>query len=181
MLQVVLLAGDRAVVLGVDRDYSRTVTADAVDLLTGLPGWVADAARTRDDGQGEDCLGFVLWWEDGAWWSIAHPVDDGASHVPLLRPCTEAVQREAVEEAVNVAALDHLREDDPREERLVDPEAVRRLVAAGATVDERLLLDALIFEELHLAHAVAVARSAGMIYPARTALEARGMADGTAR
>ena len=82
---------------------------------------------------------------------------------------------------MNVAALDHLREDDPRGKQLVDPEAVRRLVAAGSTVDERLLLDALIFEELHLAHAVVVARAAGMIYPARTALEARGMADGTAR
>ena len=180
-LQVVLLAGDRAVVLGVDRDYSRTVTADAVDLLTGLPDWVADAARTRDDGQGEDWLGFVLWWEGGAWWSIEHPVDDGASQIPLLQPFTEAVQSEAVEEAVNVAALDHLREDDPREEQLVDPEAVRRLVATGSAVDERLLLDALIFEELHLAHAVAVARAAGMIYPARTALDARGMADGTER
>lgn len=164
-LQVVLLAGDRAVVLGVDRDYSRTVTADAVDLLTGLPDWVADAARTRDDGQGEDWLGFVLWWEGGAWWSIEHPVDDGASQIPLLQPFTEAVQRE----------------DDPREEQLVDPEAVRRLVATGSAVDERLLLDALIFEELHLAHAVAVARAAGMIYPARTALDARGMADGTER
>ncbi|MCT1910166.1 hypothetical protein [Brachybacterium paraconglomeratum] len=43
------------------------------------------------------------------------------------------------------------------------PEAVRRLVVAGSAVDERLLLDALIFEELHLAHAVVVARAAGMI------------------
>lgn len=145
-LQVGLLAGDRAVMLGADCDRSRSVAADAVDLLTGLPDWVADAARTRDDGQGEDWLGFVLWWEDGAWWSIEHPVDDGAAHVPLLQSF---------------------------------PEAVRRLVAAGSAVDERLLLDALIFEELHLAHAVVVARAAGMIYPARTALEARGMADGT--
>lgn len=91
------------------------------------------------------------------------------------------MQREAIEEAVSVASLDHQREDDPREHQLVDPESVRRLVAAGSTVDESLLLDALIYEELHLDHAVAVARSAGMIYPARTALEARGMADGTAR
>ncbi|MCW1804071.1 hypothetical protein [Brachybacterium squillarum] len=170
-LQVVLLAGDRAVVLGVDRDYSRTV--GQVDLLEGLPAWVADVTRTRDDGQAESWLGFVLWWEDGAWWSAEHPVDDGAARIPLLGDFGEDAQLDAVGEAVAVAAMDHQREDDPREEQEVEPDAVRRLVAAGAAVHERLLLDALIFEELDLGHAVTVARATGMIYPARSGAEAR--------
>lgn len=174
-LQVVLLAGERAVVLGVDRDYSRTI--GEVDLLEGLPAWVADVARTRDDGQAESWLGFVLWWEDGAWWSAEHPVDDGAARIPLLGGFGEDEQLDAVGEAVAVAAMDHQREDDPREEQEVDPDAVRRLVAAGTAVDERLLLDALIFEELDLGHAVAVARATGMIYPARSGAEARGQVD----
>lgn len=114
-----------------------------------------------------------MLWEDGAWWSAEHPVDDGAARIPLLGGFGEDEQLDAVGEAVAVAAMDHQREDDPREEQEVDPDAVRRLVAAGTAVDERLLLDALIFEELDLGHAVTVARATGMIYPARSGAEAR--------
>ena len=53
-----LLTGDRAVLMGVDRASSRTV--DQVDLGAGLPAWAAPFVPLGEDGRPTDWWGFAL-------------------------------------------------------------------------------------------------------------------------
>src|SRR4051794_38636246 len=61
-----LIEGGRAVLYGYDHEYSETVDADPpIDLLAEAPGWLPWAELIRL--QGEDQLGYVLWFDAGAW------------------------------------------------------------------------------------------------------------------
>ncbi|MFJ3161110.1 hypothetical protein [Streptomyces kanasensis] len=70
--RVTLLDADRAVICGQDPDGSHThVGGEQIDFLAGGPDWLP-WERLRDDAAG-NLLGFVYWWDGGAWHRIAYP------------------------------------------------------------------------------------------------------------
>lgn len=59
---------------GQDPDGSHThVGGEQIDFLAGGPEWLP-WELLRDDAKG-NLLGFVYWWEDGAWHRIAYPAE----------------------------------------------------------------------------------------------------------
>ncbi|QRX90498.1 hypothetical protein [Streptomyces noursei] len=76
------VAGGRAVLYGIDNDYSDTVgCSPPMDLLAGGPAWLPWDHLTPVV-HGEEAIGFVLWWADGVWRRAPYPAalgDDGAS------------------------------------------------------------------------------------------------------
>ncbi|MEU8685384.1 hypothetical protein [Streptomyces sp. NPDC048611] len=101
--------GGRAVLYGVDLDYSDTLSrTPPLDLLAGGPHWLPWEWLTAVvDGSEE--LGFVYWWADGAWGRTRYPseaVDDGVS---AMVPADDAEVR---------AVLTALREDGADAEEL---------------------------------------------------------------
>ncbi|MGD3111059.1 hypothetical protein [Streptomyces sp. YGL11-2] len=128
----------RAVLCGQDSDGSYTHSGDRqIDFLAGGPEWLP-WERLRDDARG-NLLGFVYWYEDGAWARAPYPAampDDGlAMAVSWTAPGDEAVD-EIIEHLV------------ARTETEVDAAAAVRafLAAAGARAvgaqDISALLDA---------------------------------------
>ncbi|MGW4894535.1 hypothetical protein ACWEQL_20015 [Kitasatospora sp. NPDC004240] len=67
--RLTLLDGGRAVFCGQDPDGSHTHDGDEqIDFLAGGPAWLP-WEQLKDDASG-NLLGFVYWWEDGAWHRI---------------------------------------------------------------------------------------------------------------
>lgn len=165
-LHLLLLDGDRAVVTGVDRDYSETVGGEPrLDQHPGIPEWVLPFIPREEDGSPLHWWGYLLWWEDGVWWSVDHGPDDGVRAVEILSSSTHRARMDDLDDLIGVAGDEHLTEDDPREEREADAAAMRRAVDAGPGLTEEMLLDAVIFKELDLAAGVHVAREFGRIAP----------------
>ncbi len=69
----------RAVLCGQDADGSHTHSGGRqIDFLAGGPAWLP-WERLREDAEG-NLLGFVYWWQDGAWARAPYPAklpDDG--------------------------------------------------------------------------------------------------------
>ncbi|MEU5213173.1 hypothetical protein [Streptomyces sp. NPDC020742] len=119
-----LVEGGRAVLYGVDHDYSDTLShTPPLDLLAGGPHWLPwEWLATVIDG-GEE-IGFVYWWADGAWGRAPYPaeaVDDGVS---AMVPADDAEVR---------AVLAALREDGaaPEELRRKETEEARAAAVRG--------------------------------------------------
>ena len=174
-LHLLLLDGDRAVVTGVDRDFSETVgTEPSLDEHPDIPEWVLEFIPREEDGSSLHWWGYLLWWEDGVWWSVDHGPDDGVRTVEILSSSTHRARMDALDDMVGVAGDEHLTEDDPREELEADAAAMRRAVDAGPELTEGMLLDAVLFEELDLAAGVEVAREFGRIAPLPQGAEVQG-------
>ncbi|MGW7455488.1 hypothetical protein [Streptomyces sp. NPDC054787] len=70
--RLTLLDGGRAVFCGQDPDGSHThLGGEQIDFLAGGPDWLP-WELLRDDAAG-NLLGFVYWWQDGAWHRIPYP------------------------------------------------------------------------------------------------------------
>lgn len=70
--RLTVLDGGRAVFCGQDPDGSHThLGGEQIDFLAGGPDWLP-WDLLRDDAAG-NLLGFVYWWEDGAWQRIPYP------------------------------------------------------------------------------------------------------------
>ncbi|MEU9114063.1 NUDIX domain-containing protein [Streptomyces sp. NPDC048483] len=99
--------GGRAVLYGIDNDYSETIAQDPpVDLLADGPAWLPWEWLTALV-HGEESLGFVYWWADGAWgrapYSDEVPDDGIGSMVPdgdgEVRAVLEALEEDGVDAA----------------------------------------------------------------------------------
>ncbi|MFH8680053.1 hypothetical protein [Streptomyces lydicus] len=91
-----LLEGGRALLCGQDSDGSYTHDGDRqIDFLAGGPEWLP-RDRLHHDAQG-NLLGFVYWWQDGAWARAPYPEklpDDGlAMALSWAAPGEDAVRR----------------------------------------------------------------------------------------
>ncbi|MFI0789121.1 hypothetical protein ACH4Q6_26405 [Streptomyces lydicus] len=91
-----LLEGGRALLCGQDSDGSYTHDGDRqIDFLAGGPEWLP-WDRLQHDAQG-NLLGFVYWWQDGAWARAPYPEklpDDGlAMALSWAAPGEDAVLR----------------------------------------------------------------------------------------
>lgn len=174
-LQLLLLERDRAVAIGVDRDFSETVGAEpGLDRHPGIPEWVLARIPREEDGSPLHWWGYLLWWEDGVWWSVDHELDDGVSRVEILSASTHRARMDDLGDMLSVAMDKLLGEDDPREELEADPAAMRRVVEAGKELTEEMLLGAVLLEELELAAGLEVARAFGQITPMSPGVEVRG-------
>ncbi|MFH9250284.1 hypothetical protein ACH4LK_33250 [Streptomyces lydicus] len=103
--------GGRAVLHGIDNDYSETVGRPwPVDLLAGGPHWLPWEWLTAEI-EGDEEIGFVYWWADGAWGRAPYPAEVRDDGVAAMVPADDAEVR---------AVLDALRADG------ADPDEVRR-------------------------------------------------------
>ncbi|MFE3558093.1 hypothetical protein ACFXKW_24985 [Streptomyces sp. NPDC059193] len=140
--RLTVLDGARAVLCGQDPDGSHThVGGRQVDFLEGGPDWLP-WDLLREDAEG-NLLGFVYWWQDGAWHRIPYPDElpedglDGAapwagSHEEFLELAVDSrdvpyERRRTLTEAVEgfVAAA---------RERAADEAAVAALLAPARAV-----------------------------------------------
>lgn len=180
-LQLLLLEGDRAVAIGVDRDFSETVgERPGLDEHPEIPDWVQPCIPREQDGSPLHWWGYLLWWDEGAWWSVDHELDDGVGRVEVLSASADRARRDDLDDMLSVAGDMHLTEDDPREELEPDPVVVRRAVEAGPALTEEMLREAGLFEELDLAAGVEAARAFGRITPMSSGAEMQGKALGPA-
>ncbi|MFI0716133.1 hypothetical protein ACH4SK_37145 [Streptomyces inhibens] len=117
-----LIEGGRALLCGQDSDGSYTHDGgEQIDFLAGGPEWLP-WERLRDDAEG-NLLGFVYWWQDGAWARAPYPEkmqDDGLEMAMNWAAPGDAAIEEIVEDLV------------ARTETEVDPAAAVRAFIAAA-------------------------------------------------
>lgn len=160
--QLILLPGERAVLIGVDRDYSETFREE-VDMQVGLPPWARSVLPSAPEGY-IPLWGLAYVYDDGAWWSRETGLKDGLDRL-LPAVSVEEVVDCARDLFQNIEFLDELDEHDPRLEIELDPAAVVRAIALGPDLDEQTLRDVLVFEELDFVAGVAAARAFADVVP----------------
>ncbi|MEV5982163.1 hypothetical protein [Streptomyces sp. NPDC052114] len=121
--------GGRAVLYGLDNDYSETIhLSPPVDLLAGGPAWLPWQWLERL--VAEEVLGFVYWWENGAWGHAPYPAevrDDGVSStVPADDSQVEQVCAALVDDGAEAA-------------RVADSRAAHGRSAAASLADRPVL------------------------------------------
>lgn len=134
--RLTLVAGDRAVLTGNDRDYSRTgfrapggTPETWTDLLAGAPAfWDVPLAAEHAHG-----TGFIYGYEDGRWQRVAYDTEDGFAGLGLPM-ASETNLTAAVLDAYDCFAGEH------EYERPADPDDIERLAAAGAGLTEQHLV-----------------------------------------
>lgn len=154
--QLILLPGERAVLIGMDRDYSETSLYE-VDMQVGLPPWARSVLPSAPEGY-IPLWGLAYVYDDGAWWSRETGLKDGLDRL-LPAVSVEAAVDCARDLFENGAKDEFLEDDDPRMEVELDPAAVARALALGPGLDEQALRDVLVLEELDFAAGVAAARA----------------------
>ncbi|WP_374777728.1 hypothetical protein OG756_37980 [Streptomyces sp. NBC_01310] len=139
--RLTVLDGGRAVFCGQDPDGSHThVDGEQIDFLAGGPDWLP-SDLLRDDAAG-NLLGFVYWWEDGAWHRIPYPrklEEDGlegaaawvGSHEEFLGLTVSSYDVPYQLERSLTAGVARFAE--LARERKADADAVRALLAAAHT------------------------------------------------
>jgi hypothetical protein len=160
------LADGRAVLSGIDRDYSETHRA-GVDPTAGLPDWAVEhvEAAVRDEsgsewssGDEQPWLGFVSWLDRGEadWRTVDHGVADGLDR-HLLPALSEQRMLDAADDWFQGAAMEL---DDPESapER-VDTEAVLRAAQLGPGLTRDALVAVLPFEGMRVEAALRAARA----------------------
>ncbi|BDM70304.1 hypothetical protein HEK616_37910 [Streptomyces nigrescens] len=107
--------GGRAVLYGIDHDYSDTVgLAPPVDLLADGPSWLP--WQWLDDViTGGEEIGFVYWWDGREWARAPHPVEVHDDGVHSMVPADDSEVRQVCDALVTDGA---------------DPAAVREREAA---------------------------------------------------
>ncbi|MGP3689795.1 hypothetical protein ACTVZO_34735 [Streptomyces sp. IBSNAI002] len=120
--RLTVLDGARAVLCGQDPDGSHTHVGDRqIDFLAGGPDWLP-WDLLREDAEG-NLLGFVYWWQDGAWHRIPYPDELSEDGLDGAAPWAGS-HREFLELAVDSR-------DVPYERRRTLAEAVEGFVAAA--------------------------------------------------
>jgi hypothetical protein len=145
--RLALIEGGRAVLFGLDHEYSATVgRSPPLDLLAGAPAWVP--WETLAPLAADEAVGFVYWHNGAGWARTMYPedVDDGLPSVGLPLG-TDAVAN--VVEAVRGGAG-------------LEPAAERLLDAARAGTIGSAELAALSEERFYEDEGLAAARRAGL-------------------
>ena len=75
-------------------------------------------------------------------------------------------RRELIDDFLDSAAMDHLEEDDPREEARADDAAIARVLDEGYLPSREALLAMMVFEECDLDATAAAIRAFGDVTPA---------------
>lgn len=145
--RMVLLDGGRAVLTGWERAFTHT-TDHGIDVVATAPDWVRRVVRMSEPI--DPAVGFIAWFEDGRWHAHEYPEDGLERWVTSRGFGTTEGRRELVNNILDVAADEHLQEDDPREEALADDAAIARVLDEGYSPTREALLAMLVFEELNL-------------------------------
>lgn len=153
--QTILLPGERALLVGMDRDKSATYNL-GIDLSQGIPDWAAPFLPSAYGDGSRPWWGFAYVYDEGAWWHRDHGVPDGMDS-DLLPAVSMRNMIDTAADFLSGAMDEHLGEDDPREYAELDEAAVERAVALGPAVDRATLLDFLLFEELDFDAAITTA------------------------
>ncbi|MFG2212408.1 NUDIX hydrolase [Streptomyces sp. NPDC048638] len=98
------IEGGRAVLFGIDNDYSDTVClSPPADLLAGGPDWLPWEWLIAVIG-GEETIGFVYWWADGAWGRAPYPDGVREDGLSVMVPADDSEVRAVLDALVDDGA-----------------------------------------------------------------------------